>query len=375
MLVSLFTRIRKVLSIIKHRSDYLRGPSYYPECEHKSSFQIIKDQIFFAWKYGFVEEYYYTYGFDREEMNSEKMQEYISPYRDFLNRIDNLNFHNPYYDSFNGKMTCRVINQDKFYFYLFLSRLGIPTPKVYCFVRQNKILYIDETFSIDKSLSVSEQLKELFSHDMDVFAKPSDGMMGKGVFRLQIKDSRSYIDGVEFDINDLVNIIISSDYLLQETIVQHKEMSVLCSSSVNTIRLQTVMDKDGNVIPFGAMIRIGREGSSVDNWAKGGIIVGIKDNGELKGTGYLKPKYGTTTMKHPNSNLVFEGYKIPFYQEAVNKAIELHRIMYRSHSIGWDIAITPQGPLFIEGNDRWEISMVQAVHGGMGYLRKYFYNI
>ena len=46
--------------------------------------------------------------------------------------------------------------------------------------------------------------------------------------------------------------------------------------------------------------------------------------------------------------------------------------MYRSHSIGWDIAITKDGPMFIEGNDRWEVSMIQAVHGGMGYMMKYF---
>lgn len=59
------------------------------------------------------------------------MGEYITPYRLFLHRINHLNFQNPYYDDFNGKITCRVINQDKFYFYLFLSRLNIPTPKVY----------------------------------------------------------------------------------------------------------------------------------------------------------------------------------------------------------------------------------------------------
>ena len=39
--------------------------------------------------------------------------------------------------------------------------------------------------------------------------------------------------------------------------------------------------------------------------------------------------------------------------------------MYRSHSVGWDIAITENGPVFIEGNGLWEISLVQAVHGGM----------
>ena len=33
--------------------------------------------------------------------------------------------------------------------------------------------------------------------------------------------------------------------------------------------------------------------------------------------------------------------------------------------IGWDIAITPNGPLFIEGNDNMEISINQEVNGGL----------
>ena len=371
--MKLLTKIRKILYVIKHRSDYINGTSYYPDSVHKAKQQILKDQLYFVCKTGFVEEYYYTYGFDRASMTREEMSKYIVTYRSFLNRINHLNFQNPYYNSFLGKMTCRVINQDKFYFYLFLSRMEIPTPKVCCFVKNGEILYMDDCFSINKSLCTKEQLKLFFSHDLDLFAKPSDGMMGKGVFRLQTKDSKAYFDGIEHDIDDLINIILSADYLLQETITQHEKMSLLCSSSVNTIRLQTVMDKDGHVIPFGAMVRIGREGSSVDNWAKGGIIVGINDNGRLKEIGLLKPQYGTTTNKHPDTHLVFKDYEIPYFQEAVNKAIELHKILYRSHSIGWDIAITENGPLFIEGNDRWEISMVQAVHGGMKEsIEKYF---
>ena len=32
-------------------------------------------------------------------------------------------------------------------------------------------------------------------------------------------------------------------------------------------------------------------------------------------------------------------------------------------SIGWDVAITPDGPLFIEGNDNWEITLHQTENG------------
>lgn len=371
--LSKLKRLSKCLSMIRQKDKYVNHVSYYPECEHKTSSQILKDQMSILLKYGYTEDHYFTYGFDRKEMTREKMGHYIVPYLGFLYHIDYLNFNNPNFDSFNGKMTCRVINQDKFYFYLFLSRLGIPTPKIYCFIKNRTILYADDVYKVDKSQTVNEQLKAILANDIDAFAKPSDGLMGKGAFKLCIKNGKIRIDGVEKSIDEVIEMVLSTDYIIQERVVQHKKMDALCSTSVNTIRLQTVMDKEGNVIPFGPGIRIGRMGNVVDNWAKGGVFVGIDaETGKLKEFGFLKPKYGTKVTEHPDTHIRFEGYQIPYYKEAENMVVELHKLMYRSHSIGWDIAITENGPIIIEGNDRWEITLIQAVHGGMGYLKKYF---
>lgn len=375
MEVSFISKARKTLSIILHRGDYkyIKGVTYYPECIRKSNFQILRDQLCFVWKYGYVEKFYYAYGFDRIEMTREKMEEYLVPFTTFMLRMNYLNSQNPYYDDFLGKMTCRVINQDKFYFYLFLSRLGIPTPKVFCFIKNKQMLFVDEQFNIDSSLSIRDQLRQLFSRDLEAFAKPSDGMLGQGAFKLKIKDSIIEIDDVKHDMEDLIDSVLSVDYLIQELIIQDEKMNALCPTSVNTIRLQTVMDKDGNVIPFGPGVRIGRVGNFVDNWAKGGVFVGIDtEMGKMKEMGILKPKYGTKVFEHPDTHVVFKDYPVPYYKEAENMAVKLHKMMYRSHSIGWDIAITHKGPVIIEGNDRWEISLIQAVHGGLGYLSKYF---
>lgn len=134
------------------------------------------------------------------------------------------------------------------------------------------------------------------------------------------------------------------------------------------------MDKNGDVIPFGAIIRIAKEGAYVDNWAKGGIAVGINmDNGTLKSIGIIKPPYGTSTFEHPNTHVKFEGFEIPFYKEAEQLAVSLHKKLYRCHSVGWDIAITESGPCFIEANGLWEISLIQAANGGLKHVERYFY--
>lgn len=371
----MYKKLSQCISIIRHKSDYVNQASYYPEDNRKSKKEILKDYLWFIWKYGEIEKFYFTYGFDRKEMTRDRMAtEYIIPFSQFQRKINQLNLQNPRYDSFHGKITGRVITFEKFYFNVFLERFGIPTPKVYCFIKDKSPLYFNSQFSIDSSKSVTEQLKSFFSNDMDAFAKPSDGQLGNGVFALRISGGKIFIDDKETTIDNLINIVLSADYLVQERIYQHKKMSELCPSTINSIRLQTVMDKDGIVYPFGAGLRMGRLGSSVDNWAKGGIFVGIDmEKGCLMKKGFLKPKFGTSTDYHLDTNVKFEGFVIPFYREAVEAAVKLHKYLYRCHSVGWDIAITENGPVFIEGNGWWEISLVQAVHGGLKkQIEKYF---
>lgn len=360
----LFSKIYKTLSLVKHWHEKIANcDSYYPNDEHKSKVSVLLDQLFFIWKYGDVEPFYFTYGFDRKEMTRQRMtEEYLIPYSHFQKRIKDLNSNPPHYGSWNGK----TILADKFIFYLVLAKLGIPTPKVFCFIKSNAPLYFDPKFNIGSSLPVHDQMSLFLSNEMDVFVKPYAGEMGKGVFSMKVSNHRIFIDGMETPEDVVIEKLLADSFIIQERIIQHPQISVLCPSTLNTIRLQTVMDRDGHSHSFGAGLRIGRIWSSVDNWAKGGVFVGINmEIGTLKPLGMLKPKYGTSINKHQDTGVIFNNFEIPFYKEAESLAIKLHQLLYRCHSIGWDIAITEQGPVIIEGNCVWEISMPQTVHGGL----------
>ncbi len=369
---SFFTKIHKSLSVIKHRKKFVNCDTYYPECERKTSWQIMQDQISFVWKYGDYEPFYFTYGFDRKEMTRERIEEeYILPSSLFQSRLKDINRHGKLT---GGKLTGMLLTADKFYFNVLLERFGTPTPKVFLFVKNQHPLYIDQNFEVDTNLSAEAQLKQFFSYEMDAFAKPYNGQLGMGCFSVRIKDGKVLVDGKESSVADLISVVLSADYLVQECVYQHPKMAELNGSSINSIRLQTVMDKNGIVHPFGAGLRIGRSGNTVDNWAKGGVFVGIDmEKGTLMERGFMKPQFGTSVKEHPDTHVKFEGFEIPFYKEAQAMAVRLHSFLYRSHSIGWDIAITDRGPVFIEGNSLWEISLLQAVHGGMKKEIEHFF--
>ena len=144
-------------------------------------------------------------------------------------------------------------------------------------------------------------------------------------------------------------------------------MKTIYNLSINTLRLVTVFSKKENtVIPLSAVMRVGAHGNVVDNWAAGGLAIGVDMvNGCLQGDGFYKHGQGTRTRVHPDSNVLFDGYRIPFFHEAIIEATQLHRHLLPIMVIGWDIAITPDGPLFVEGNDNMEISINQEVNGGL----------
>lgn len=166
---------------------------------------------------------------------------------------------------------------------------------------------------------------------------------------------------------ELKQVIGDSLCVLQNRLYQHESLNKIYAKSINTMRLITCRKEDGKVSSLPAVLRFGANGNTVDNWAAGGLIVGVDKNGVLFGNGYYEfPIEDRIECEvHPDTGIRFAGIDVPFYKEAVNMACELHSYLYGIPCIGWDIAFTPDGPVFIEGNDNFEITLNQCAHGGL----------
>ena len=69
--------------------------------------------------------------------------------------------------------------------------------------------------------------------------------------------------------------------------------------------------------------------------------------------------------RHFDTGVVFGDFTVPMIDQARKAALDLHSYLYGVHSIGWDMAIAPEGPIFIKGNDTWEITPHQVMDGGL----------
>lgn len=134
-----------------------------------------------------------------------------------------------------------------------------------------------------------------------------------------------------------------TDFVVQEVIDQHPYLSQFCSSSCNTMRIMTyrsVVDESVNV--FGAILRIGHEGSVVDNlFAGGGFVVINVETGELGNCVYNQ--YGQASTLINRTDFSKESYILPFWEQSVDFAKSVARQVPHHRLLAQDIVIDKVG--------------------------------
>ncbi len=171
----------------------------------------------------------------------------------------------------------------------------------------------------------------------DLIIKPIDGSCGVGVEKISVADFKS--------VQDMHNYIISkSNYLIEEVIAQHDNINKLNPYAVNTLRVTTI-----NKHIVYAFIRIGNSTKPVDNINNGGMAAPINlISGIIDGVGYDKDM--VTHEIHPKTKCKIKGTQIPYWNETLKLVEEVSKIIPEVGYVGWDIAITPNGPVLVEGN-------------------------
>lgn len=313
--------------------------TYYPERPGKPYWQKLYDNFLWSIEYREPNLGYCPYGLD---IICSKSKDFLSEKTLYRTR-DLMNGKR-----WNSKNRLRrdqtVLLEDKFIFYAFLKGLNMPMPHCFAVHINGELLFL-----------AKDTYADLFQAGHKFFAKKTVSGQGKDV--RCIENEEQFAERQKQWHHD--------KFILQEAILQHHLLNSINPNSVNTIRLVTLNDGE-NVKPLRAVLRCGTlRSGKVDNLHAGGVGVGINSHGDLMKYGYYVSGYGTKTNFHPDSGVIFEGIKIPFYEEAVEKALQLHKMLYDICSIGWDIAITEEGPVFIEGNVDWGLDVMQMCHGGI----------
>ncbi len=159
----------------------------------------------------------------------------------------------------------------------------------------------------------------------------------------------------------LGKVLKRRNLVVQPRFRQHPTMEALHPGSLNTVRVSTYCDESGVELACAAM-RAGRGGAAVDNVSLGGLAVPLDQNTGVVfhgASGYAKHEPSMRLYEtHPDTGVRFRGFRVPYWDECKDLVTRVARAMGPGASIGWDLAIGPDGPCMLEGNDRWDPSFM-----------------
>ncbi|WP_142786016.1 sugar-transfer associated ATP-grasp domain-containing protein [Changchengzhania lutea] len=289
--------------------------------------------------------------------------------RKFLYRKDAENYRNhlslkEFYSIITSpKMVFPEISKlfiDKYQFYLICKTNNLPTPEILSYNHSNQFFYNNESTTITKIEELLEWLKKIFETDSidELFFKPKNGIGGYGCFilnKFNLKD----------EIESFSEILFKNSYIHQKCIKQHDEINKIHSKSINSLRIDTYLDAKGQSHVLSSVMRFGTGEHITDNTHTGGFYIAIDANsGKLKGIGRQDLVEGAGIfMRHPSTNFKLEGFEVPYFFEACELAKRAN-LCFPNRIVGWDVAITNDGPLLIEGNHNPSLHITDVAYGG-----------
>lgn len=255
-----------------------------------------------------------------------------------------------------------VRTEDKIHFHNFCHDNGLPVPDIFA-------LYDQQASATPGSIPQLRDLKDIEAFlgrtNADSFIlKPVAGVNGEGVMRLdrhgaEWQDTHRTV----FSAAQLLALMTRTPYsrwIFQKVVRGHPALAELSNTSgLQTIRVVTVIDENGNAKILAARLRLICGDVAHDNFefGKTGNVIAILNpqNGQIESAvGGAKDRYEIMPVtRHPMTARDLIGFQVPNWAAVCNLAIEAAGKFRPLRSIGWDVAVTPEAPCLIEGNVTW----------------------
>lgn len=284
--------------------------------------ELIIDMVYSLHRFGCMFDEYFLYNFSM--LNKKGRETFVT---------DKIRWE--YYEKMNSSDGIEIFNDKKKTYDLFKE-----------YYLRDLVLITNKS---DKQIFV-----DFVKKHKDFIIKPYNSSGGRGVCKKSVTE--------ENIIGELFEELISdgSGFICEEIIIQSQELSSFHPFSVNTVRFTTIKD-DSGINLFYPLLRTGVGGSLIDNATGGGIFALIDPE---SGVVYTKAKdeKGNSFFAHPDTGVIYPGFKLPEWEKAVELVKNLASVMEDMCYVGWDIAHTDKGWVMVEGNPRGQMIMMQLFH-------------
>jgi hypothetical protein len=256
-----------------------------------------------------------------------------------------------------------VLTEDKSIFYPFCAALGVPVPETHALFaaaggwRRGGVPVQEQSEWIR---FFEEELPEAF------VCKPARGAHGRGISAWS-RAGDGFVDhsGRRCNAAELYALLAANSspdpIVIQERLENHPELVRWSAcTALQTVRVATLIDSSGaaqilyaewKLILAAGVVDNLRDGTSGNLTANASIQTGVLAAAGRRredGTG-LEP-----VTHHPVTGVAIQGAALPDWEALRGLALRCARLFRPLRTIGWDIALTPKGPVVVEGNRWWD---------------------
>ena len=258
---------------------------------------------------------------------------------DFVNNKD-FDYRNSFVSDKLRYHYCDLLNSKEVY--------QIMTDKYACYQKFEKF-FIRKVVGCFTDKDVKEFLDFVTAHSLFIY-KPLEEHSGHGV---EIFDSQK-INPNKFFREKLA----CGSFVVEELIEQGKEVACMHPQSVNSCRVLTFTDGQ-KVRVIGTTWRVGSGDAIKDNAGAGGMYAYINPKTGVVETDAIN-YYGKHYKHHPDSDIRFEGFQMPQWDEAMETVRQMATNIKGSTLIAWDMAFSTKGWVMVEANENGDWSIIQS---------------
>jgi hypothetical protein len=205
--------------------------------------------------------------------------------------------------------------------------------------------------------------------DRDLFCKLRSGRGARGALMFRRIAPARYLapEGDEVDLDTVLarlrTLGRAAPLIVQPRLRNHPELADLADLSLVTVRVLTCLDADGRPVVTHALLRIlSKLETGWDRKDEYGVPIDL-DDGRLGAM--ASDRLSSCALRfshHPVTGDAVEGRVLKTWPAISQLALAAHRAFSHRIVVGWDIAMTDEGPVLLEGNVNLDIMFPQRVY-------------
>lgn len=246
----------------------------------------------------------------------------------------------------------RAVLRNKLLFERVVGRL-VRVPRVLAVHERGVVTALQPGWEAEDALGIVDRGLET---GQGVVAKPADSSEGRDVHTVEAGDGRLLLDKRPAGREEAARAIAGEGTLITELVRQGGYAGSVFPGSLNTLRVVTMVDpEDGEPFVVSAIHRFGTSRSApTDNVSRGGVrcVVDV-ETGRLsagKANWVLEDGRFVELEAHPDTGARLAGTVVERWPDVVATLLGVVRRLPFLVYVGWDVAVTEDGLVVVEGN-------------------------